>query len=124
MKILGADERLAHAWRKWHAEQLKAALEGVHGAVLERLMAQLKDLHSARELVDFIAAQDWSVVDTDTRFTALHEINIAITKLRERNGQEPISDPLFGAPENAFLQEPVQEFPAACGGASRGYRHR
>src|SRR6516165_2710611 len=126
MKILGADERLAHAWRKWHAEQLKAALEGVHGAVLERLMAQLKDLHSARELVDFIAAQDWSVVDTDTRFTALHEINIAITKLRERNGQEPIIRSAAWCPGERVPdhQEPVQEFPAACGGASRGYRHR
>src|SRR6516225_10551924 len=109
--------RLAHAWRKWHAEQLKAALEGVYGAVLERLMAQLKDLHSARELVDFIAAQDWSVVDTDTRFTALHEINIAITKLRERNGQEPISDPLPGAPENAFriIKNLFKSFPPRAG---------
>ena len=33
---------------------------------------------------------------------ALHEINAAITALRERNGLAPIDDPLPGAPENAF----------------------
>jgi hypothetical protein len=79
--------RLAHAWRKWHAEQLKAALEDVHGAVLERLMAKLKDLRSARELVGFIEAQDWASVDSDTRAIALFEIDRAIVALRERTDQ-------------------------------------
>jgi hypothetical protein len=125
LKALADRAHLLRAWRRWHVEQLEEALADVHADVMSRLMAQLKDLHSARELVDFIAAQDWSVVDTDT-FTALHEINIAITKLRERNGQEPIFDPLPGAPGERVPdhQEPVQEFPAACGGASRGYRRR
>jgi hypothetical protein len=50
--------RLLRAWRKWHAEQLKDALAGMHGDVLERLMTQLKDLRSARELVGFIETQD------------------------------------------------------------------
>jgi hypothetical protein len=117
LKALADRAHLLRAWRRWHVERLEEALEGVHGAVLERLMAQLKDLHSARELVDFIAAQDWSVVDTDTRFTALHEINIAITKLRERNGQEPISDPLPGAPQNAFriIKNLFKSFPPRAG---------
>jgi hypothetical protein len=120
LKALADRAHLLRAWRRWHVEQLEEALADVHADVMSRLMAQLKDLHSARELVDFIAAQDWSVVDTDTRFTALHEINIAITKLRERNGQEPMC-PGERVPDH---QEPVQEFPAACGGASRRYRHR
>ena len=58
---------LLRAWRRWRREQLEDALAGMHGAVLERLMTQLKDLRSARELVDFIAAQDWAAVDYDTR---------------------------------------------------------
>jgi hypothetical protein len=117
LKALADRAHLLRAWRRWHVEQLEEALADVHADVMSRLMAQLKDLHSARELVNFIAAQDWSVVDTDTRFTALHEINIAITKLRERNGQEPISDPLPGAPEERVPdhQEPVQEFPPRAG---------
>jgi hypothetical protein len=91
------DARLSRNWRRWHAEQLEAALDGVHGAVLERLMAELKDLHSARELVDFISAQDWSAVDANTRIVALHEISCAIIALREHR-LAPIDDPLPGAP--------------------------
>jgi len=117
LKALADRAHLLRAWRRWHVEQLEEALADVHADVMSRLMAQLKDLHSARELVDFIAAQDWSVVDTDTRFTALHEINIAITKLRERNGQERISDPLPGAPQNAFriIKNLFKSFPPRAG---------
>jgi hypothetical protein len=109
--------RLARAWRKWHREQLEAALAGVHGAVLERLMRELKDLQSARTLVDFISAQDWSVVDADTRLIALHQINKAITKLRERNSLDPISDPLPGQPESAFriIRKLMTSFPPQAG---------
>ena len=78
---------IERAWRKWHAEQLKAALEGVHGAVLERLMAKLEDLRSARELVAFIEAHDWASVDSDTRAIALFDIDRAIVALRERTDQ-------------------------------------
>src|SRR5262249_36306620 len=92
--------RLARAWRKWHREQLEAALAGVHGAVLERLMRELKDLQSARTLVDFTPPQDWSVVDADTRLIALHQINKATTKLREPNSLDPFPDPLPGPPES------------------------
>jgi hypothetical protein len=63
------DARLMRAWRAWHADQLT-----------RRLMAQLEDLRSARELVAFITAQDWGVVDANTRLIALHEINAAITR--------------------------------------------
>jgi hypothetical protein len=34
--------------------------------------------------------------------TVIHEANAAITKLREKQGREPIDDPLPGAPPNVF----------------------
>ena len=87
LKALADRAHLLRAWRRWHREQLKEALAGVHGAVLERLMAKLKDLRSARELVAFIEAQDWACVDSDTRAIALFEIDRAIVALRERTDQ-------------------------------------
>lgn len=114
---LAARAYLTRAWRRWHREQLEAALAGVHGAVLAQLMAQLKNLREARELVTFITAQDWSRVDADTRFTALHEINRAITALRESGGLTPIDDPLPGQPENAFriVKAIFESFPLNAG---------
>ena len=108
---------LLRAWRRWRREQLEQALTGIHAVVFERLMTRLKDLRSARELVDFIAAQDWTAVDYDTRFTALHQINNAIAALRERNGLTPIDDPLPGAPENAFriIKTIMTSFPLQAG---------
>src|SRR6516165_8683614 len=91
---LADQARLTRAWRAWHFEQLEEALVGLHGGVLERLMAQLKELRTARELVNFISAQDCSVVDDDTRAIVLHQINRAITALRERQGLAPIDDAL------------------------------
>jgi hypothetical protein len=96
------DQRLLKAWHKWHAEQLAETLIGVHRDVFERLMVELKDLRSARELVDFIAAQDWSQVSADDRSIALHEVDSAIMKLRERNGLPSIDDPLPGQPDIAY----------------------
>ena len=100
---LADDARLVCAWHRWHREQLEEALAGMHADVMGRLMAELKDLHSACKLVDFINSQDWGAVDANTRLIALHEINAAITRLRERmNEKEPISDPLPGEPPSAF----------------------
>jgi len=76
-KKLEDDARLLRAWRQRHGEQLEEALAGVHADVMQRLMTQLKDLHSARELVVFIEAQNWAAVDADTRVIALFEINRA-----------------------------------------------
>ena len=73
---------LLRAWKRWHREQLKQALCGLHRDVLERLMLRLKNLQSARELVGFIEAQDWTAIDVETRFIALHEINAAIRAAR------------------------------------------
>jgi hypothetical protein len=55
-----------------------------------------------KELKDNVAAQDWSAVDAATRFVALHEINTAVMRWRERNGLEPIDDPLPGERESAY----------------------
>jgi hypothetical protein len=116
-QTLQDNARLLRTWKNFHREQLEQALTGVHAAVFERLMTRLKDLRSARELVDFIAAQDWTAVDYDTRFTALHQINNAIAALRERNGLTPIDDPLPGAPENAFriIKTIMTSFPLQAG---------
>jgi len=65
-------------------------------------MAQLKDLHSARALVDFISARDWSRVDANTRMIALHEINRAIAALRSKSGLPFVDDLLPGQPDNAY----------------------
>ena len=102
-KKLADDARLLRAWRRWHVEQLEEALADVHADVMSRLMAQLEELRSARELVDFISAQDWESVDADTRAIALFEINRAVTKMRERmNPKEPINDALWGQSPTAF----------------------
>src|SRR5262245_13622111 len=101
-KTLADNACLLRAWRRWHAEQLEAALAGPHAGVMGRLMAQLKDLGSARALVEFITAQDWSALDADTRLTALHQINNAVMRHRERAGLAPIDDALPGEPLNAF----------------------
>jgi hypothetical protein len=115
------DARLLRAWKTWHREQLEEALAGVHHAVLERVMAQLENLKSARELVNAMALEDWSVVDADTRLIVLHEVNNAICELRKKLGQEPISDPLPGQPDNAYriIKNLFNRFPLRAGEASR-----
>jgi hypothetical protein len=108
---LADDARLLRAWKRWHCEQLEEALAGMHRDVLGRLITQLKQLRSARELIKFIEAQDWNTIDYNTRLIALHEINNAITKFRELNGLPPIDDPLPGAHANAFLRIKEYLFP-------------
>jgi hypothetical protein len=116
-KELADNVRLLRAWKKFHREQLEEALAGVHRDVLERLLAQLKNLQSARQLVDFISAQDWAAVDAATRLTCLHEINVAISTLRQSRGLDPINDPLPGAPDNAFriIKAVFESFPPQVG---------
>jgi hypothetical protein len=121
-KKLADDARLLRQWKAWHREQLEEALAGVHRDVMARLMAQLNDLHSARELVAFIAAQDWSAVDADTRLIALHQINTAIMQLRERSDQAPIDDALWHEPPRAFqlIREIIDPVSRTNGEACRG----
>jgi hypothetical protein len=56
------------------------------------------------------ARNKWSCV-CDCRLIALHEINVAITKLRERNGLAPIDDALPGERPNVFIRIKEQLFP-------------
>jgi hypothetical protein len=96
---LADDARLIRAWRKWHREELGEAIAGPHGPMIERLVFILKELklESAPLLIAYIQGVDWTAVDYPTRLTALHEVNAAITRLRERNGMSPFDD---GAPGN------------------------
>jgi hypothetical protein len=113
---------LARAWRNWHRDLLAEALAGVHHDVLERLLAQLKDLHSARALVALISDIDWSVVDRDTRAIALHEISQMIMQVREKSGLPPIDGPLPGQPDNAFriIKAMFENFPPSAGEPAGG----
>jgi hypothetical protein len=99
---LADDAYLLRAWKKFHDDELAAALAGPHREVMSRLMALLKDLYSARELVAFIESVDWGEIDCDTQLVALHEINQAICSLRERMDQPPIEDALPGEPPRAY----------------------
>ena len=123
-KKLADDARLMRAWRNWHAEQLTEALVGLHRDVMTRLMTQLAELKSARELVAFIEAQDGSAIDAHTRLVALHEVNAAICKLRERLDQEPIDDALveLGEPLRAFqlIRNIMNQFPVPAGEPTSG----
>jgi hypothetical protein len=101
-KALAENAYLLRAWWKWHAEQLQEALTGAHRDVIGRLMAELTDLRSADALVAFIETVDWSAVDANTRLIALHEINSAICKVREKRGLDAIDDALPGEPPRAF----------------------
>ena len=103
-KELADHARLTRAWKAWHREQLADALAGPHGPMLERLVYILKTLApgSASLLLAYIRGVDWPSVDYLTRLIALHEVNVAITKLREKSGQTPFDDGLPGERENAF----------------------
>jgi hypothetical protein len=115
---LAETRKLTRAYRAWHREQLEEALIGVHGDVLVQLMIQLKNLREARRLLNFIEAQDWASIDAETRLIALHEINVAITRLREHSGMVPIDDPLPGQPENLFRRIKQTLFAAPPGAHS------
>jgi hypothetical protein len=100
------DERgqQVRAWRRWHREQLDEALAGPHGRTLERLLRFLESmtLQSAPALVELVRSENWKSADYVTRLVALHEINGAITALRERHGLAPFDDGLPGEPATAF----------------------
>ena len=101
---LADDARLMKWWRTWHREQRDLALAGSHGAVLGELFRMIKNLEHIRpsQLVGFARCIDWAAIDTNTKLITLHELNAAITKLREACGQEPIDDGLPGEPLRVF----------------------
>jgi hypothetical protein len=91
---LADNARLLRAWKARHREELEGALAGPHGAMLERLVFILKglELNSAPLLAAYVLGVDWATVDYLTRLVALHEINVAITYLRQRHGMSPFDD--------------------------------
>jgi hypothetical protein len=103
-KELADDARLLRAWHRWHREERERALAGPHGAMIERLVFILDSLslQSASLLLAYVRGVEWWTVDYATRLIVLHEINTAITKLRERNGLSPFDDGFPGDRPNAF----------------------
>jgi hypothetical protein len=115
---LADDARLLRLWKKWHRDELDEALAGPHGPMVERLMFILKELSrdSAALLTAYIRGVDWNAIDYPTKLTVLHEINTAITRLRERQGLAPINDPLPGERESVFRTLKQILLPASSGG--------
>jgi hypothetical protein len=103
-KKLQDDARLAKAWRQWHAEELAEARNGPHGAIVTELMDVLDRLtpSSAPALLACFERPDWTAVSYDVRLTILHQLNTAITRLREQHGAPPIDDGVPGERDNSF----------------------
>jgi hypothetical protein len=110
---LADNAHLLRAWRNWHHEQLKQTRAGPHGTAVAQVMATLKHMtpDSAPALISLMRDFDWSQMSADVRLVVLHEINQAITRLRERAGLAPIDDPLPGQRLNAFLLIKEHLFP-------------
>jgi hypothetical protein len=115
--------RLLRAWGQWHRQQLDAVLAGPHGAAVAQVIKFLKGMgpQSAPALIALLHEHNWSQMEADVRLVVLHEINTAITKLRERNGLAPINDALPDQPLTAFqiIRSIITSFPLHCGEASR-----
>ena len=112
-QALADDARLLTRWRQWHREQLDEVLAGPDGAAVAQVMAFLKHMQpqSAPALIALLRDFDWSEMDADVRLVVLHEINEAITRLRERAGLAPIDDALPGERMTAFLLIKEHLFP-------------
>jgi hypothetical protein len=95
-KKLADDARLLRAWRRWHREELEQAIAGPHGDLVAQFVQILRGLtlQSAPMLLKFVRTQDWRSIDSATRLILLHEVNTAITALRERNNMVPFDDTL------------------------------
>ena len=121
-KKLADDARLLKWWRAWHREQLEQALAGPHGAVLAELFRMFKNLQHVRpaQLLGFARSIDWAAIDADTKLVTLHELNAAITRLREKHNMEPIDDTVSDEPPFRMIKAIM--FPASphCEGAHRG----
>jgi hypothetical protein len=103
-KELRDGAHLLRAWKRWHADQLEETLNGPHGTAVAQVMATLEHMtpNSAPALISLMRDFDWSQMSANVRLVVLHEINQAITRLRERAGLAPIDDALPGERPNAF----------------------
>jgi hypothetical protein len=81
-------------WFAWHRAEREAVLNGPHAAMCERLfyIAKTLELKDATVLLAFVRGVTWTTIDPRTRDTVLHEIDTAITALRQRHGLAPFDD--------------------------------
>jgi hypothetical protein len=84
------------AWKKWHRGQLDEVLAGPHAVIATQVVEFLKTMTpaSANALLALMRGQTWADVDANTKFTLLHEIDNAITRMRAKNNMPAIEDPL------------------------------
>jgi hypothetical protein len=68
---------------------------------LFRMFNNLKHVQPT-QLIGFIQAIDWAMVDFASRLVVVHELNNAIMTFREKRGLEPINDNLPGEPDTPF----------------------
>ena len=99
-KKLADNERLLRWWKKFHREEREAVLAGPHSVVLGELFRMFKNLQHVRpaQLLGFARSIDWAAIDADTKLVTLHELNAAITRLREKHNMEPIDDTVSDEP--------------------------
>jgi hypothetical protein len=93
-KELADNARLLRAWKAFHRDEREAVLAGPHACTLTelfRMFANLQHMQPA-QLIGLVRSIDWAAIDCDTRLVVLHELNIAITKFRVKQGAEPIDD--------------------------------
>jgi hypothetical protein len=118
---LAENQKLSRAYKQWQREQLAAAFVGAHGAMVAELMALLDrlELNSAAALLMFVERADWNAVSYDTRLTVLHQINTAITRMRERHGLAPFDDPLPPQSDSVFRRIKARLFDSRHSGSAR-----
>jgi hypothetical protein len=104
-KELRDNAHLLRAWKRFHADQLAEVLAGPHGAAVARVIEFLERMEpqSAPALISLLHEHDWDQIDHNVRYVLLHEINQAITRLREKSGLPPIDDALPGERDTGFL---------------------
>jgi hypothetical protein len=112
--------RLLSWWKKFHAEEKAAVLNGPHGVALAELFRMIKNIEHIRpsQLVGLASAIDWAAIDTNSKLVTLHELNNSITKLREARGLDPIDDALSHEPLRVFQVIRgivMNQFPASAG---------
>jgi hypothetical protein len=103
-KELADNAKLLRAWKQFHRDERAEVLAGQHGAVLSELFWMFANLKHVRpeQLIGLVQSIDWASIPYAAKLVTVHELNTAITRLRERHGLPPIDDPLPGEPDNPF----------------------
>ena len=124
-KKLHDDAKLAKAWRYWHSEELKEARNGSYGTIVNEVMAVLDNLtvQSAPALLACFERTDWNAVSADVRLIVLHELNVAVTRIRESRGLPPFDDGLPDVDRNNVFRLIKNLMFAASPGAHPGSDH-